>query len=52
MEIGVTVSLLKGPQKRIVYKRKIWTLKYMYPSKLAQNFIDELDRIVQRTKSN
>ena len=51
MEIEVTVSLLKGPQKRITYERKAWTMKYMYPSNLAQNFIDTLDEIVKKIRS-
>jgi len=51
VEIKVEVKVLKGIQKKIAYERKIWTIKYMRPSDLAQNFIEELDKIVQQLKN-
>ena len=52
MEIEATVSILKGPRKRIVYERKAWTMKYhLSPSELAQNFVDTLDVIVRKIKN-
>lgn len=51
MEIKAGVKVYKGPKTVLVYERRVWTVKYMRPSDIAQYFMTELDRIVQRVKS-